>query len=858
MDETLRIKLTVDTSEIKSSIAQTKQTLASVGNGSQQTTQATKQTEASIQSLKDTMAQVRNMSMFDLILEGLDKMRGSFRKAKAEIHGLGGAFDMFRNMKLSFGSSENFTKNTEFFDASFSNRLKHSINSMTLGFQGIGKSFKELGAGIKAAMGTFSSLLAILALVVAAIAAIVALTKSAINTAKKIRELNIEANKVNMTIQAYQEWGYVLKQCGIEVESLTNFVKKLAEKQKEVVSGSEESISAFKELGLSASEVAGMGQEELFNETITRLQQVEDTTKRTALAYRIFTDDAVNLNAVLHLSNAETQSLINSYYALGAAPTETLIERSNTLSATTTNLSYAWQGLKNTFSEIVLPVIIKVVEWITIAIMAVNAFLKTIFGIELVGKKTSTSLDKGSSGFKGITSGIKGATAAAKEFLRYTMGFDELNVIPDNKASSGGSSGGSGSGISAGGIGGGFSAELPEFKTPDISGIMEWLGKFKNIIQDVLTFSLMGIGIVYALIMLFGGPACFSGVIAGLALAGVGFAIGNVEGSTFDRYGEKIKPLVDSVIKWFKDTVETIKEFCKNLKERFGEIIKWIDEKFIQPFVNFFKDAWAKIKEFFAPAVKWFSELFGSISATVKSVVEVIKGLFKGAWDGIKIIWGVVVSWFNENIVVPLKTKFTEIWTTVKTKAKEAWEGIKAVFSPVVEWFKEKFSAAWKKVKEVFSAAGEIFQGIKEAISSVFKTVVNHIIDGLNRVIAIPFNKINNMLNKIREVEVAGFQPFKPYIKYNAVSVPQIPKLAKGGIAVSSVLANIGEAGKEAVLPLEHNTGWMDILADKIASRNSSPSRIVLMVGERELGYATINSINGITEQTGSLQLKLV
>jgi hypothetical protein len=29
------------------------------------------------------------------------------------------------------------------------------------------------------------------------------------------------------------------------------------------------------------------------------------------------------------------------------------------------------------------------------------------------------------------------------------------------------------------------------------------------------------------------------------------------------------------------------------------------------------------------------------------------------------------------------------------------------------------------------------------------------------------------------------------------------------------------------------------------------------MVGEKELGWATINAINGITEQTGGLQLAL-
>lgn len=44
-----------------------------------------------------------------------------------------------------------------------------------------------------------------------------------------------------------------------------------------------------------------------------------------------------------------------------------------------------------------------------------------------------------------------------------------------------------------------------------------------------------------------------------------------------------------------------------------------------------------------------------------------------------------------------------------------------------------------------------------------------------------------------------------------------VPALAKGGIADGATLAMIGEAGKEAVLPLERNTGWIDNLAEKLS-----------------------------------------
>lgn len=46
-----------------------------------------------------------------------------------------------------------------------------------------------------------------------------------------------------------------------------------------------------------------------------------------------------------------------------------------------------------------------------------------------------------------------------------------------------------------------------------------------------------------------------------------------------------------------------------------------------------------------------------------------------------------------------------------------------------------------------------------------------------------------------------------------------MPRLATGGITNGPTRALIGEAGREAVLPLENNTGWMDELADRLAEK---------------------------------------
>ena len=119
-------------------------------------------------------------------------------------------------------------------------------------------------------------------------------------------------------------------------------------------------------------------------------------------------------------------------------------------------------------------------------------------------------------------------------------------------------------------------------------------------------------------------------------------------------------------------------------------------------------------------------------------------------------------------------------------------------------------------------------------------------------------NAVKRALNKI-SVDipswVPGFGGKKFGFNFSMSSAPRIPMLAKGGIAQSETLAHIGENGyKEAVLPLDRNTEWMDSIADRVIARMPT-QKVVLQVGEKELGWATIGAINGITKQTGTLQL---
>ena len=74
----------------------------------------------------------------------------------------------------------------------------------------------------------------------------------------------------------------------------------------------------------------------------------------------------------------------------------------------------------------------------------------------------------------------------------------------------------------------------------------------------------------------------------------------------------------------------------------------------------------------------------------------------------------------------------------------------------------------------------------------------------------------------------------------------------------------IGEAGKEAVVPLENNTGWMETVAKGISAelgrgetQNNQPIEVVLQVKDRELGRVVIDSINQLQRQSGRVLLNV-
>lgn len=294
---------------------------------------------------------------------------------------------------------------------------------------------------------------------------------------------------------------------------------------------------------------------------------------------------------------------------------------------------------------------------------------------------------------------------------------------------------------------------------------------------------------------------------------------------SFEAFASQAAPAFERAIKGIAKVLpKLVQELGKMLPELLQEILPALVEATVALLVALadaipiilpvLVDGLIKLVEALVPYLPTI--FFTLLQAIVQLVAGLFVSLVKMTATFLGDIFAKIGEWFGQ-IGPKIAERMGEIWNGLKEGAKNAWEGVKTIFGNVANFFGSVFSKAWEAVKKVFSTGGKIFDGIKQGIVNAFKTIVNAIIRGINKVVAIPFNAINGVLNGIRSIDIFGAKPFE---WIGTINVPQIPELAQGGVANNRSLATIGEAGKEAVIPLERNTeNWAGPLASALAKQ---------------------------------------
>jgi len=221
------------------------------------------------------------------------------------------------------------------------------------------------------------------------------------------------------------------------------------------------------------------------------------------------------------------------------------------------------------------------------------------------------------------------------------------------------------------------------------------------------------------------------------------------------------------------------------------------------------------------------------ISAWLKKIWEAIKDAATKIWNSVKDFF--VKTWDS------IKAKITEKWDAIKKFFSDTWNSIKNtitnVWDSIKTWLFDKFDAIYTKASDVFTKMKNFIKGITDSIGGFFKGMVNGVIKALNFMIG--------GLNKL-SFDVPDWVPLMGGNSFG-FNIPKIPLLGKGAIVDQPTLAMVGERGREAVIPLENNTGWIKQLAvdlSEIIDGGGGDTTVIVKIGEDIIIDKVISGVN--------------
>ena len=173
-----------------------------------------------------------------------------------------------------------------------------------------------------------------------------ALVKGASDVASYGDNIDKMSQKMGLSAQSYQEWDAVMQHSGTSMEAMKSSMKTLA-------NAAQSNSAAFEKLGISQKDLQSMSQEQLFEATISALQNVENETERTYLAGKTLGKGATELGALLNTSAEDTQAMRDRVRELGGVMSDDAIKASAQFQDNLQDMQTALSGVgRNMISEL--------------------------------------------------------------------------------------------------------------------------------------------------------------------------------------------------------------------------------------------------------------------------------------------------------------------------------------------------------------------------------------------------------------------------------------------------------------------------------------------------------------------------
>lgn len=391
---------------------------------------------------------------------------------------------------------------------------------------------------------------------------------------------------------------------------------------------------------------------------------------------------------------------------------------------------------------------------------------------------------------------------------------------------------------------------IDEHIQPAINKGLELIGKIADAVKDIWEQTLVPfINWFIANIAPYIAAALDKVGSVFLAVAGV---IADVVGSVFDALGGLIDFIAGVFTGDWERAWEGIKTFFSGIWEAIKSIVSAV---------------WNAIKSIVSAAI-------GVVSSVISTVLNTIKTIFSTIWNSIKTtvntVWNAIkstistvintISTIISTVLNTIKTTFSTIWNSIKTTVATIINSVKSTISTVMGSIQTGISTALSSIKTNWS---NMWNNMKTTVVNIFngiwssiKGVINSIIGGIESMANAVIKGINSMIKALNNLsfDVPDWVPEiggKTFgFNIPTISTISIPRLATGGVVDQATVAMIGEAGQEAVVPLENNTGWMDKIAARIGEIISV--NLQAIVGEMDGGdeWQTIHTVVKLDSKT--------
>ena len=299
---------------------------------------------------------------------------------------------------------------------------------------------------------------------------------------------------------------------------------------------------------------------------------------------------------------------------------------------------------------------------------------------------------------------------------------------------------------------------------------------------------------------------------------------------------QHIQPMLDSFLGLLGTVIDNVKKLWE---EVLVPVIEWIIENILPVLMPIIQSLIEGVLNF----IGFVSDMVANIMDFLSGLIDFIVGIFAGDWEQ---AWAGIREMFS-SIWNSMKLILSTIWNNMKDGVKAAISAIKGHISDSLHNIKGGWRESWTSMKTtLFGILDTIKSGFREKINSIISFVenmANSVVTGVNKVL--------EALNSVGfdMPDWLGGGTFHPNLQ--TLSTISIPRLANGGITTGSTLANIGEAGREAVLPLENNLSYLEPLAEMIASKMEGVQTVRIVAEESGIFKVVREGANDYFRRTG-------